>query len=206
MVAIVIVVLLHAALGYAFITGLAYNVVKKAVQDLKTFDVEDEPPPPEAPPPPPPKQVEVQPPPVVTPPPIVQAPVVSAPIIQTVPVAPPPVITPTAPVAPPPPPKPSIATPGKPKGTPGDWVTSEDYPASEMRAEHQGVTGFRLEVGPDGKATNCTVTASSGFPALDDTACRMLIRRARFSAAKDEGGNPIAFSYSNRVRWQIPRE
>jgi len=204
MVAIVIVVLLHAALGYAFITGLAYNVVKKAVQDLKTFDVEDEPPPPEAPPPPPPKQVEVQPPPVVTPPPIVQAPVVAAPVIQTVPVAPPPVITPTAPPAPPP--KPSIATPGKPKGNPGDWVTSEDYPAAEMRAEHQGVTGFRLEVGPDGKATNCTVTASSGFPALDDTACRMLMRRARFSPAKDESGNPIGFSYSNRVRWQIPKD
>ncbi len=51
--AIVIVALLHALLGYAFITGLAYNVIKKAADDLKTFDVEEEPPPPEEEPPPP---------------------------------------------------------------------------------------------------------------------------------------------------------
>ena len=53
MVAIAIVVLLHAIIGYAFITGLAYNVVKKAGADLKTFDVDEPPPPPEQKPPPP---------------------------------------------------------------------------------------------------------------------------------------------------------
>ena len=52
-VAIVIVALLHAVLGYAIVTGLAYNVVKKTIQDLKTFNVEEQPPPPEPPPPPP---------------------------------------------------------------------------------------------------------------------------------------------------------
>ncbi len=33
-VAIVIVVLIHAALGYAFVTGLAYQYVKKATEKL----------------------------------------------------------------------------------------------------------------------------------------------------------------------------
>src|SRR5687768_2774094 len=95
--AIVIVALLHALLGYAFITGLAYNVIKKAAEDLKTFDVVEEPPPPEEEPPPPPPDVQpVQPPPVVSPPPIVRV-NTQAPIIQTVRQAPPPVITPTAP-------------------------------------------------------------------------------------------------------------
>ena len=46
-VAIVIVALVHALLGYAIVTGLAYNVIKKAAEDLKTFDVEEPPPPPE---------------------------------------------------------------------------------------------------------------------------------------------------------------
>jgi len=41
--AIIIVALIHIALGYALVTGLAYNVLKKAAEDLKTFDVEDEP-------------------------------------------------------------------------------------------------------------------------------------------------------------------
>src|SRR6476469_8127208 len=105
-VAIVIVGLLHVLIGYALITGLAYNVIKKAAEDLKTFDVEDQPPPPpEEPPPPEQKQVETPPPPVVSPPPLVRS-NVQTPIIQTAPVAPPPVITPTARPAPPAPPAP----------------------------------------------------------------------------------------------------
>ena len=51
--AIVVVALIHALLGYAIVTGLAFNVVKKVAEDLKTFDVEEEPPPPEEEPPPP---------------------------------------------------------------------------------------------------------------------------------------------------------
>ena len=43
-VAIVIVALIHAALGYAFVTGLAYQYVKKVSEKLNTFDVEEPPP------------------------------------------------------------------------------------------------------------------------------------------------------------------
>ena len=55
-------------LGYAIVTGLAYNVVKKAAEDLKTFDVEEQPPPPEEPPPPPKDMPKVPPPPMIPPP------------------------------------------------------------------------------------------------------------------------------------------
>jgi len=201
-VSIGLVVVLHAIIGYAFITGLAYNVIKQVGTDLKTFDVVDEaPPPPDKPPPPPPDKV-VEPPPVVAPPPMVQVAPTMAPSIQTVAVAPPPQITPTAPPAPPPP---QIATPYKARGNPGEWVTPEDYPSADLRAENQGTTGFRLEFGTDGKPTNCTVTSSSGFPALDAKACQMLMRRGRFTPAKDTNGNAMAGTYSNRVRWQIPK-
>ena len=93
--AIIIVALIHIALGYALVTGLAYNVIKKAAEDLKTFDVEDEPPPPPEEPPPPPEQNTPPPPQVVAPPPIVRTNTVAPPVIST-PVAPPPVITPTS--------------------------------------------------------------------------------------------------------------
>src|SRR3954464_15108218 len=102
--AIVIVAILHAILAYAFVTGLAYNVVKKVAADLKTFNVEEPPPPDEKPPPPPPDQPNT-PPPIVAPPPLVRTPT-RAPPIQTVNIAPPPQITPTAPTAPPAPPAP----------------------------------------------------------------------------------------------------
>lgn len=199
MVAIAAVVLFHAIIGYAFITGLAYNVVKKVAEDLKTFDVAEEPPPPPEQPPPPPPEQQVEPPPMIAPPPIVQAPVVVAPPVQTVREAPP-VIHVEAPPAP----KPSMASPAKPKGNPGSWVTNDDYPSSAIREGVQGTTTFRLDIGPDGRVTGCTVTGSSGSAALDDTACRLLTRRARFTPAKDAAGNGMVSSYSSRVRWQIP--
>jgi periplasmic protein TonB len=204
--AIVIVALLHALLGYAFITGLAYNVVKQVARDLKTFDVTEEPPPPEEePPPPPPEQVN-EPPPVVTPPPIVRtAPPVSAPIIQTAPVAPPVVITPTAPPAPPPPPPaPKKVEAARAKGNLLSLLSDEDYPSSALRNEEQGTTAVRLEIGPNGRVTGCTVTSSSGSASLDDTTCKLLSRRARFTPARDDTGQPTNDTYTQRVTWRLP--
>src|ERR1044071_10017923 len=93
--AIIFVVVIQFALGYAIVTGLAYNVIKKTAENLKVIDVEQQPPPPEEPPPPP-KDMPKVPPPPVTPPPLVrlQAP---EPPIQTVTAPPPPMIPPVPP-------------------------------------------------------------------------------------------------------------
>lgn len=68
MIAIVIVALLHVAIGYTLVTGLAYEAAKAVVERVTTIDVE-EPEPEEEPPPPPPEEIpETAPPPVVVPP------------------------------------------------------------------------------------------------------------------------------------------
>ena len=201
-VAIAMVIVLHAVIGYAFVTGLAYNVVKKVARDLKTFDVEEEAPPPPDKPPPPPPETRIEPPPVIAPPPIVQVAPTVAPPIASVPM-PPPQITPSAPPAPPPP---AVSRRLEARGAPGEWVTPEDYPSADLRAENQGTTSFELAVGPDGKATDCRVTNSSGFPSLDAKACQMLLRRARFKPQLDGNGQPMPATYRNRVRWQIPKD
>lgn len=207
-VALIIVALIHIALGYAFVTGLAYQFVKKAQENLKTFEVEEPPPPPEEEPPPPPPDQPVQPPPVVAPPPLVQTNTPPPVIINTVPlpppVAPPPIIVPPAP-PPPPPAPPRVAKALQPRGNPGGWATDADYPPSALRAEEQGVTGFRLQVGPDGRVTNCTVTSSSGSSSLDEATCRLVTRRARFTPAEDASGNKIAATYANKITWRIPQ-
>jgi protein TonB len=212
MTAIFIVALLHALLGYALITGLAYNVVKKVAADLKTFNVEEEPPPPEEKPPPPPPDQPQTPPPVVTPPPIVRTNTLPPPIV-TVNVAPPPQITPTAPpappappAAPPPPPPPRKVEPARAKANLPSLFSDEDYPASAVRAGEAGTTGFRLEIGANGRVTGCTVTASSGSSALDSTTCRLLKTRARFTPARDSSGNPTTDTYSSRIRWVLPAD
>src|ERR1043165_7769139 len=80
--AIIFVVVIQFALGYAIVTGLAYNIMKKASENLKTFEVEEQPPPPEKPPPPPKDMPKVPPPPML--PPSVVPIQIAPPTIQTV--------------------------------------------------------------------------------------------------------------------------
>jgi protein TonB len=198
--AIIIVAVIQFTLGYAIVTGLAYNVIKHAAENLKTFDVEEEPPPPEQPPPPP-KQ-ETPPPPVVAPPPIVRtAPV--APVIQTVREAPPVVITPQAPPAPPPPPPAKITKATSAKGNLQGLFSGDDYPQDALRNEETGATTVSLSIGTDGRVTGCSVTHSSGSRSLDNATCRILRSRARFNPAKLSNGEPTTDSVSQTIRWQI---
>lgn len=106
----------------------------------------------------------------------------------------------------PPKPPPPTFTPraAKPRNAPGGWATPRDYPTSDLRAGHQGVTGFRLSIGADGKVRGCEIIASSGFPGLDRATCDKVALRARFEPAVDGYGNTVAGSYSGRIRWQIP--
>ena len=206
--AIAVVAVLHALLGYAFVTGLAYNVVKQVAQDLKTFDVTEEPPPPpEEPPPPPPEEVVVEPPPVVSPPPIVRTNVIAPPIVRTVREAPPPVITPTAPPAPPPPPpppKPKQAA--QPASLRSGTISDADYPSSAQRAEAEGTSVARFTIGTNGRVSNCTIVSSSGNNALDETTCRLIERRFRYRPAEDEQGNAMSETKTQRVVWRLPED
>lgn len=92
----------------------------------------------------------------------------------------------------------------RPIGSPGDWITSSDYPSSALQTFAAGATGFRIDVGPDGNVAGCTITSSSGTGALDDATCALLRARAHFTPATDVKGHAIASTYSSKVRWQIP--
>lgn len=106
------------------------------------------------------------------------------------------------------PPQPPRFTPKRavPRGSTAKWVTTNDYPASELRAEHQGTTRYRLSIDAGGAVTDCTVTASSGYPGLDRAACETVKRRAKFEPATDHTGARAPGSFSGSVTWQIPKE
>ena len=195
-IAIILVALIHVAVGYALITGLAYSAVKKAIERVTTVDInEPPPPPPDTPPPPvappPPLNISIAPPPIQVQPNIPPP----APVIRIVP-----------PAAPPAPPPPRFTPKGAtPRGNPGSWATTDDYPSRALREEREGVTRFTVQVSPEGRVTDCTVTGSSGSPDLDEAACRSISRRARFNPATNGEGEKVAGTYSNSVRWQIPK-
>ena len=199
----VVVALLHVLVGYALVTGLAYEAVQQVVKKVTTVDIKKEEPKKE--PPPPPKKAAA-PPPIVAPPPKINV-NVTPPPVQTV-VTPPPA-APVVPIIAPPAPVPAPRVQPKqptPKGNPANWATTNDYPTRALREEREGTTSFRVTVGPDGRVTGCSVTSSSGSPDLDDATCANVTRRARFNPATDGEGQPTTGSYSNRVRWVIPKD
>lgn len=199
-----IVALLHAGLGYALVTGLAFDAAKQVFEDLKTFDVEEEIPEEPEEPPPPPEKLDIPPPPKVTaPPPVNVTPVIST-NTQAV------VITPSAPPAPPPPPPapPAPPPPAAPKVAQkatqrGGSITNDDYPPSAVRNEESGVSVATFTVGTDGKVTSCNASGASAT--LDAEACKLIIRRFRFKPALDANGSPIEETKTQRIRWDLPK-
>lgn len=209
-VVITAVALLHGAAIYALVTGLAVSYVKEIMPVLTGRNIPLEPPPPpEAPRPTPKSTVE-------------STPLTAPPIRDPLPprdggftvdsAAAFPINPPTIPDFTfnplPPSPMPSLVPPRgvRPRGDPGLWATSNDYPARDLREGNQGVTRFTVTIGADGRVEGCTVIVSSGFPGLDEATCRNVSRRARFDAATDGNGARVASSYSGSIRWLIPQD
>lgn len=183
--AVAMVVLIHALIAYAFITGLAYTVVEKVSGDLKTFDVVEPAPPAEEPAPEPeaaenPTPVEVSPSPVPN-----RANPLSRP--QSA------VSSDSAPAA-----AASAASLLR-----GSFNNETDYPGAARRNEEQGTVRVTFTVGIDGRVANCSVVQSSGSSSLDSTTCRIFERRFRYSPARDAGGNPVPTTMRQSVTWQL---
>jgi protein TonB len=202
------VLVIHALIGYALVTGLVSTFVPHE-RDKFTGFIRPAPPPP--PPSPRPKETRK---------PTPRAEKQTAPERQInisrsndqveathesdrVEVTP----TPTATYTPYNPPKapgfkPKAATP---RNAPARWVTTDDYPSRDLREGNEGTTAFRAVVGTNGRVSACEIVRSSGHPGLDAATCKAVSARARFEAATDENGDTVVGTYRNSVRWQIPR-
>ena len=110
-------------------------------------------------------------------------------------------------VTPTPPPVPSFAPKSaRPKGDIAGWVTTNAYPTSDLRGEHEGSVRYRLTIDTAGKASGCSVVESSGFAGLDQAACTELLRHARFEPATDDTGARTSGTYTGTVTWRLPRD
>jgi protein TonB len=184
---IVIVIVVHALIGYALVSGMArtgLNLLKKPLEAVVIQEVIIPPPPP----PPPPKKVEKlpdapkvdAPPPPFVPPPDVPPPVTSnAPVIQSV-ATPPPA---PAVIAPPPPPAPPVVT--GPKRTSIGVVcptqVKPEYPRNALRDAIEGVVKVRIHI-KDGSIVDIAVL--SGPRALQAAAKAAVMQ---YTCASDSG-------------------
>lgn len=103
------------------------------------------------------------------------------------------------PLTPPTSPAPAVTAPA-PRGR---VLSSEDYPAAALRAGEEGRVGYRLVVSPDGRPTECAITSSSHSASLDAETCRILLRRARFSPARDGEGRPTTGIWEGAFTWKL---
>lgn len=114
-----------------------------------------------------------------------------------------PVILHAPPAPPPPPPSPYAPMPPRPKGNPGAWVHSSDYP-KQLHNGESGTTRFRLHVNDKGLPQACDIVWSSGTPELDAKTCEVMLRRAKFYPARDGNGKPTKGYFSSRLMWASP--
>lgn len=207
---IIFVALIHVAVGYLLISGLAISAVKEIAERVTAVNVEEEP---EEPPepeeePPPPEEI-VEPPPTVPPPPLpdlnqnnnVEREQDPDPEPRP---TPDPTPRPTQTAEPAPPAPPSQAR-GASTRNERRWASriQENYPSRALREEVEGTVGVSVVVTPNGRATNCQVTASSGSSILDQAACRGMERYARFNPALDRDGNETTGRYSTRITYRL---
>jgi len=204
---IAVVVGVHIAIGYAFISGLAYTVIHGPPRPTVVTDVPLEPPPP--------PRHDIVPPKTRT----ATEPTLAQPQPRDDPFKLDPILRPLPPIdagpsgngggvdtTPSQPPKPSQAHDAVPGSDRLRWITTEDYPAAALRQGLQGSVVISAMVGTDGHVRSCIVTQSSGSQLLDDTTCRLYTKRAHFTPARDADGNPISAQRTDRFRWQIPNE
>lgn len=92
----------------------------------------------------------------------------------------------------------------KPSNDTSRWVTTGDYRSSWINRELTGVARFRVQVGTDGRVSQCMVVGSSGHAELDRATCDLVTRRARFDPARDGRGDTVSGSYSSAVSWRLP--
>lgn len=225
----------HLLLGYALITGLGFELPAEVKDKLEVFDVVEPPPPPEEKPKPAevrvkapegaasPPSLKANPTPVVAPKPIIKLdvppPIVSVPLPTPVPIG----LDPAAGVAAIP--GPGTGTGGEGNGTgaggqgsgtgggggtPARWlrgrITDADYPDAAVRARASGVVFLRFVVGRDGRVDSCRVTRSSGNRSLDETTCRLILRRFHYRPALDSEGEPVPATITGEHDWELGAE
>ncbi|MEO8383697.1 MAG: TonB family protein [Betaproteobacteria bacterium] len=156
---IVVVIILHVALGYALMNGLATKVMNVIKQPLETKIIEEvkKPPPPDTPPPPPPKMVQMLP--TFVPPPevMVQTPI-APPVISTKTSVAPPVYAPPAPPAPV-----AVAPPSVGVACPNSQEirTNIKYPVQARKDGLQGEVLIEMTIAANGEVKDVEVKSST---------------------------------------------
>lgn len=215
--AVTAVIAVHAALAFVILTGLNVEIVSKAVEQLKTFNLQAPPPPPVTPPPKPrpepktnqdagapAKKAEAAP--VVAPQPKIPepSPIAAAKVAGTGSAS-----TSGAAAA-----GSGTGAGGSGSGagaggsggfTPARKITKipdREYRRFAATGIASGSVAISIRVNPDGSVSNCRVARSSGSAYADSLMCQLTEQFVRFSPARDPSGRAIAQDVTWVPNWK----
>lgn len=83
-------------------------------------------------------------------------------------------------------------------------LSPRDVPDGLIPPGGSAAVGVRFTVQPDGRATRCSVTQSSGNPAIDAVPCPLIESRYRFRPARDRSRNAVAETIDETHTWFEP--
>jgi protein TonB len=202
LVGIAFVILFHAFIVWALVSGLAKKVVDVVRAPIETKVIEEikkPPPPPEVVVPPPPK-MEAPPPPFIPPPEVqIATPPPPAPTITATSPTPPPqaVITPVAPVAPAPPapPAPAVVSAGSVCPNAITAMGDSAYPKEAARQGlEKGEAVILFTVGPNGEIKNAQIERAS-HPVFGRAALRVVTGEFKCQGQGRDIQARVPFSY-----------
>lgn len=79
-----------------------------------------------------------------------------------------------------------------------------DYPRTPGGEPPRNASvGVRYRVGINGRASDCSITRSSGNPQLDRTTCRLIEQRFRFDPSLDPDGRPVPSILVENHSWIV---
>ena len=81
-------------------------------------------------------------------------------------------------------------------------ATTGSYPIASLRAGESGVVEVAFAVDAEGRAGDCTVVTSSGFPRLDHDACKTILAGSAYKPASVDG-KPVASRRRAKLRFAI---
>lgn len=95
-----------------------------------------------------------------------------------------------------------VAVPAKELMKP-NFIPPRDYPKDALHADATGESRLLWTIGADGKARDCRVVRSAGFPALDRAGCSAVQQHATYEPAKDATGQPVESWRTGRIKWSL---
>lgn len=82
-------------------------------------------------------------------------------------------------------------------------ITDRDYPRAVGDNGIGGMVSVIYTIEPDGRATECRVTRSSGNGQLDATTCRLIEERFRFEPSRDRNRRPVRSRMVQDHYWEV---